>query len=259
MVVRGFEQAAGTYFVANERAAERTRRHPNIAPVVVGSLRHAAYSALSPIALRASGRARLPQPTAATIVAFYGQPAWRLSGYARSIARFAAALGTTMPETPVLYRPHPKESPAERQATVAMFSARGVTTLLDPNPDIETSLCVPDVIVSCYSLCNIDSIYVQRHSPAPLGVGLYLLFEPDVATVFADESGGALPWPVQQQIACCVTREHDVEKLLRECAAPGAARTVWSRIQRQVQPVEDAAGAVIERILDDLHLAGHRS
>lgn len=252
LVVLGFDQAAPTYFVANEWAAARTRRYPKVAPVVVGSLRHAAYAALSPRQLRAVGRARLHGSATATTVGFYGQPAWQWGGYARTIARLAASVHRVMPEALVFYRPHPKESPVERDATLDLFSASHVHAVLDPNPDIETSLCVPDIVASCYSLCNVDQIYLQRQSNVPLGTVLYLLFEPDLLKTFAGDGGAEVPWHVQQEVAFSVTRAEDLDHALLRCATPDVLLRAWTNIQRRVAPVEDASNGVIKRILEDV-------
>lgn len=179
-VVLGFDQAAPTYFVANEWAAAKTERYPNVEPVVVGSLRHACYAKLSPRQLRISGRSLLPPFTEKVIVGFYGQPAWQWQGYAQTITKLVASLRRVMPESLIVYRPHPKESKDERDATLAMFATGGLKVVTDPNSDIETSLCVPDIVVSCYSLCGMDQIYLQRQSDIALGTVLYLLFEPDL-------------------------------------------------------------------------------
>jgi len=252
-VVLGFDRAAPTYFVASTRAAAKTERYPGIETVVVGSLRHACYAKLSPKQLRASGRNLLPPLTAAgMIVGFYGQPAWQWKGYSRTIVQLVTSLRHVMPEALVVYRPHPKESQDERNATLTLFASGGMKVVSDPNPDIETSLCVPDIVVSCFSLCGIDQVYLQRQSNIPLGTVLYLLFEPDIFKTYSDDSGSDVPWHVEDKMAFAVRRLEDLDQLLLRCATTELSVQVWKDIHSRVKPAEDSSGLVINRIIDDV-------
>ena len=254
LVVPGFDGPAPGYFVANDWAARVTRRHPGVAPIVVGSLKHGHYADLAPEQLRKQGRTLLPP--ASPVIGFFGQVAWRWPGYERSLRRFAQAVPRAAPGALVVYRPHPKESLAERQKTVRLFAEAFAGTacalVTDGNRAVEVSLSVPDLTVSCFSVCGIDQLYLSRQSRAPLGGVLFLLFEPDLAQAFHDDCGRPLPWQVEEGLAAVARDARTLEDRLAEALADARSGRSWQRIQQQMAPIRGGADRVLARVLADL-------
>src|SRR5206468_2335257 len=131
-----------------------TKRRASVETIVVGSLRHANYGELDPCGLRREGRALIGSPD--PVIGFYGQPAWHLSGYQRTLEALADCLKELPFPFTVVYRRHPKESAADTARTHSIFSGRGVPLRADPASRVETSLCAVDLVAVCYSSCGID-------------------------------------------------------------------------------------------------------
>lgn len=252
LVVPGFDKAAPTYFVSSERASARMEQFADVKTVIVGSLPHAAYANLCPPELRLAGRARLTVSNQRRIVGFYAQPDWHWNGYGRSIELLAAAVRRVLPDALLVYRPHPKESALNRDHALRLFDIAGVEAVLDPNPAIETSLCVPDVLLMTFSSCGADQVHLQRRSDRPLGSVVYLLFEPDIVDLLSSRTGSDSPWPAQGDLAMVVRRAADLDAALTAAATTEMAAELWRRIQRDVPPAVDASGIVIQRIIDDV-------
>ncbi|KAA0577881.1 hypothetical protein FZ983_20055 [Azospirillum sp. B21] len=254
-VVPGFGRPAPTYFVADPGAADRTRRQGErfggIRTVVVGSLKHSHYGMLDPTALRRTGRAALPHREW-PLVGFYGQPAWQWPGYERSIIHLAQSLAARLPSAIVVYRPHPKESAAERSRSLGIFASAGLAAVADPNPAIEQSLCAVDLVTTCFSTCGIDHVHLQRRSPTPLGGVVFVMTEADLRDRLERETGLPVPWPAQDGLAEAALSAADLPDRLAAAIAEPVRRRAWERIRSRLEPAQTAPDTVIRHILDDL-------
>jgi hypothetical protein len=236
-VVEGFGVKPGTYFVTDQRAAEMTERQlSGCHTVIVGSAKHAAYSRIDPLALRKASR--IKSEANGPLVCFYGQPVWFLPGYTQALSSLACALAQ-IGISEINYRPHPKETANNREQTTLAFSAAGVALRNDPNETAEQSLCAADLVVTCFSSCGADQIYLQKRAPAPLGSVLYLFTEPDLRRHHAEHAGSDIP---------PFANPAELPEYLRRGLDPATPRTLWSRIRQDLPDPSAAPNLIVAAI-----------
>ncbi len=205
-VVDGLGRQAPDYLVADEHAARLTQRHPGIRTHVIGALKYARYAALDVPALRAAGRRLLIPGDAATVITFYGQPAWEFEGYRDTVDLFVEQAGHQHWPIRWLYRAHPKESMEARRGLVKRFATAGLSIEPCPAPDIDTSLAMTDGALTVFSSAAIDLVHLQRVSPEVLGVAWFLLMHPAIRARLHHDNGSVEPAVAEQGLALC-TRE----------------------------------------------------
>lgn len=241
-VVEGFGVKPRTFFVADAFAAEMTlSRQADAKVVIAGSAKHAAYARLDTQALRKAGRLELGEHT--QHVGFYGQPAWFMPGYEQAVTDFAFALSAIDGIDP-FYRPHPKETADDRDRMQSIFSHAGLTLRLDPNEDIEQSLCAVDVVVTCFSSCGADQIHLQRQSSAPLGTVLYLFTEDDLRRHHTAHAGSDVPLYATMKLALLADDRNMISQGVRSALDPASSQAMWHRT-RDLLPDPMPAGGII--------------
>lgn len=249
-VVEGFGVKPRTFFVTDRLAAEMTSsRLDGCRTVVTGSAKHAAYARLDPQALRATGRVRL-RATGPQVV-FYGQPAWFLHGYARAIAGFAGALAGCG-DVALYYRPHPKESDAERTRMMAILSEKGLSPQFDPNESVEQSLSAADLVVTCFSSCGADQIHLQKRSSEPLGTVLYLFTESDLRRHHVAHAGSDVPPFATMDLAVLAAESGTLAADLRRALDPATSRAYWQRTRQMLPDPTSAPDVILATIREDL-------
>jgi hypothetical protein len=250
LVTPGFDTLAPYFFVSKPAAAALTKKRAQVETIVVGSLRHANYGELEPWALRTAGR----QLIGAThdVIGFYGQPAWHLPGYRRTIKSFAESLAALPSDFTLVYRPHPKETESDRARTHSILSDCGVPFLPDPASSVEMSLCAMDLVVVCYSSCGVDQVHLQRQSNRPLNASLFLMFDENIRANYVVECGVESPPEIGQGLARGLTRDLSspdvlVDALI-EALTAAAKQSLWDAVHRSVDLASDAPAKVIAHI-----------
>jgi hypothetical protein len=250
LVVPGFGALAPYFFVSKPSAAALTRKRADVQTVVVGSLRHASYGELNPRQLREEGRRLVPG--GGDLVGFYGQPAWHLPGYRRTLERFAESLSTLPSPFTLLYRPHPKESDDDRARTHSILSDCGVPVLADPSPSVEMSLCAVDLVVVCYSSCGIDQVHLQRRSDRPLNVSMFLMFDENIRSNYLIECGVEAPPEIGQGLTRGLVQNlsspRELTDALIQALVPAVRQTMWQSVHESVELASDAPAKVIAHI-----------
>jgi len=250
LVIPGFGALAPYFFVSKPSAAALTRKRADVQTVVVGSLRHASYGELNPRQLREEGRRLVPG--GGDLVGFYGQPAWHLPGYRRTLERFAESLSTLPSPFTLLYRPHPKESDDDRARTHSILSDCGVPVLADPSPSVEMSLCAVDLVVVCYSSCGIDQVHLQRRSDRPLNVSMFLMFDENIRSNYLIECGVEAPPEIGQGLTRGLVQNlsspRELTDALIQALVPAVRQTMWQSVHESVELASDAPAKVIAHI-----------
>jgi len=249
-VIPGFGALAPYFFVSKPSAAALTRKRADVQTVVVGSLRHANYGELNPRELREEGRRLVPG--GGDLVGFYGQPAWHLPGYRRTLERFAASLRALPSAFTLVYRPHPKESDDDRARTHSILSDCGVPVLADPSPSVEMSLCAVDLVVVCYSSCGIDQVHLQRRSDQPLNVSMFLMFDENIRSNYLIECGVEAPPEIRQGLTRGLVQNlsspRELTDALIQALVPAVRQTMWQSVHESVELASDAPAKVIAHI-----------
>lgn len=240
-VVNGFGRRAPDYLVADDAAAQLTRRHPGIRTHTIGALKYARYAHLDVLSLRETGRRLLGDaPLPRQVVTFYGQPAWGFEGYRETVSAFTAQAGASGAAVQWLYRAHPKETADERRGLVDLFGAAGLLIAPCPAPDIDTSLAMTDGAVTVFSSAAIDHVYLQRVAPAPMGVAWFLLIHPAIRSRLRHDNGSEEPAVAQQGLALCTRHASEIGPTL---AALADGRLRQQQAERIAQALPDPASA----------------
>jgi len=250
LITPGFGKLAPYYFVSTPFAAAATQKRAAVETFVVGSLRHANYGDLDPCVLRHEGRLLIGKDE--PLIGFYGQPAWHLAGYARTLEMFAECLREVPAPFGLVYRRHPKETAADTARTHSIFSGRGVPLIADPASRVETSLCAVDLVAVCYSSCGVDQVHLQRQSQQPLNTSLFLMFEADIRANYLRECGVNAPPEIDAGLALGITRNLSSPRVLsdtvRRALRPETRRQTWELVHQQLTPAPAAPAKVVEHL-----------
>ena len=242
---------AGTYFVLDEYAAGLTRQRVDARIRVVGSPKHAAYAGLDPIALRAGGRAAAGVRPGWFLAGIFGQALWPRAGYRRTCAALARALATMGGRARVVYRPHPKESPEDAVAALGVFRAAGLDLAVPPWRSTEQGLCACDLVITSYSTCGYDQMHLNRLAPVPLGVVVYVPFDPEIRSL-ASAAGGAPTPPLGGGLGVLVEAEAALAPALQAALTEPARGTAWRAARTRLAAPECAPAIILGTIAEDL-------
>ena len=169
---------AKTYFVNDSFAARLTHKRTTGHINIVGSLKHELYSDIDIKYLRDNFRDSLCKNSKVNIIGFYGQPLEDINGYKETILSFSQSILELENDILIVYRPHQKESQDLQKWTKEKLQLSGKELVLDNNEEIEPSLCGCDIIVSAFSTCCYDAQQLIKSSLTPLGIPVYLMFNP---------------------------------------------------------------------------------
>ncbi|WP_097108312.1 hypothetical protein [Hoeflea halophila] len=162
-----FGRKPDRFLVLDEAAAKLTRAAHDTDCVVVGSTRHAEYAGLDIAERRHSARNRVGLADR-PVIGWFGQALHHLPGYRESIAQWSQSVREFPVTVDVVYKPHPRESEAQRQQTLEiMHSCLPQVHFLEAWP-IEDALLLCDCVCAVMSNCLYDAAYLNFHSSSPL-------------------------------------------------------------------------------------------
>lgn len=250
-------RAADIYLVIDQDAAALTRARTGALARVVGSVKHSFQRDHDFARARARARDRLDLTPDQPLMGWFGQPARLIPGYRETLEDLLADLSRDGRPLSLTYRPHPKESPAERADTMALLARHGIQPLTAP-ATIEDSVAACDLVASVCSTSGVDALMAGRASPVPLSTAVFALFRAETAAWFRASTGlDEMPLARAGAAVGLDTTENLAETLHRE-ARLSARAARWQVLQAAIP---DPAGAA-ERALDaiDATLAEmHRS
>jgi len=240
-VAWGFGIFPGTYFVLDNEAARLTRNRVDARVVVTGSPRHEV-------------EVSLPELSADVVdVLFCGQPLWGISGYADTISSLASRLCSFDNMSRIVYRPHPKETEAQRNAALHLFAEVGVKASLDTLSDINASLSTARIVATCYSNCGLDLAYLNRASNRPLAGMLYLLICKDVFEYYVDYSKLSSIPLAESGLAQAVYPVGSLADGLRMVGSNAWRRSVWEASRKVLPDPSNAMRVIEEQLVFDLN------
>jgi hypothetical protein len=192
---------ADCYLVSDELAAEMTRQRVSSEVHVVGSVKHASYSAFHVNEMRANKRKKLNLSGEDLLLGYFGMPLDFLEGYWKSLIELSKSIKKIQyPSIKLTYRPHPKETLVNRERTVEILSNVVDEFYEDNDVTVENTLMACDLILSCYSSCGIDSELLGRNADADNRLSMFLLYNEDVYNYYKKYTGlNDLPLSMQNR------------------------------------------------------------
>jgi len=238
---------AELYLVMDEQAAALSRSRFQVQTAVVGAPKYASYADLDSSWLRWQVRSK-PESGKERYVTWFGQPLWQYSAYAGLLAEFGAAVSVALPGAVLHYRPHPKETAENLSRALELMAPGGVKPTAATGRDTETWLAASDVVVSAFSSCGLDNIYLNRVSPTPLGITLYALSSPGIFDAYHACTGLVEPPEVGQGLALAAYTGKELIANLKNAVHPDHCARVAARINEVLPLPENAASKVLEQI-----------
>jgi hypothetical protein len=250
-VQAGQQQNADLFLVLDSEAERLTRAKVSAQVVVVGSPKHARYGRLDWQELRVASRAAMGIIGEKFVIGHFGQDLQRLAGYRTLVSDIASAVAMQN-DVKLVYRPHPRESPASVISTLAILRKKAKNTTLLKGMDIEGALAGVDAVVSCFSSCGYDGLYLTRHLNGLGPSVVYVDYDPEIKSYWTQHAGvDALP-AVEAGIAFEARDFHDLVGILKSIRRPETRSALGERICRLVpdpiQAPELAARAVLSII-----------
>lgn len=245
-----------TIFVIDEEAANLTIDRIECRTAVVGSLKHEGYGQLDVSKLRRDFRLHAGLLCDEALVGFYGQPLEHIDGYFETIIRTAEELAEFDVKFKLLYRPHPKESIGLRKRTIEAFKRAGLDVILDSEATVEPGLSGCDLVLSAFSTCGFDAQQLNRVSPVPLNITVYLLFSPQLASWFHEYTKLQSVPMVDKDMAYQVGIVEEINNVLRQALNQDAKYAVWQGIQETLPDPRYVSRRVLNTMYDDWTFRG---
>lgn len=214
-VATGFGSKALTYFVPNDRAAERTRAQGVVNVVLTGYPKYESYleRTVGNSDLECLRSYHSADNSRKRRFVFCGQPLADFSGY-RPCVRGVLKRLASQDNVEIYYRPHPKEDSHWVAGLLSECDMAGQPILLDPEPQVERSLLHSDVVLSCYSTCLQDLLYLQSSIDFPIGVGLAVLWQADLNETVQRNYGQEYPAFIGAGLNIVVHEESQLDEAL---------------------------------------------
>lgn len=229
-----FGRGADLLLVLDQVAADLTWSRHAAPSVIVGSPRHAMYSDIDGPSRRRAVRTQLRLPPHVPVIGLFGQALHALRGYLRTIECWAAAVAKFPGPCIAAYRPHPRESEADRRRTLELLQSSGVEQVCMLDGGVEDSLLCCDVVCSAFSNCTYDVAYLNYFASQPLLVPLCLFFDVEVVDYFRqivqlDE------WPyMKADLALPIYEASQLGARLVEAVGENAKRRYWEAAKRNL-------------------------
>lgn len=240
-------------FVLDQQASKLThKRYPGIRCIPTGSIKHAEFEGYDSLADRHALRPGLVMSDQ-TLVGFYGQPLEDQVGYIHTLEAMADELKVWDKNFRVMYRPHPKESVYLIDLTFDLLQqAIGDRVFFDPGFALKQSLSVCDLVVSAFSTCGFDGLYLNAMAPKVFNASVYLWFDPDLVNWW-EEYNQTQENPLLE--AGLVLGAHQKAEIL-DVFERGLDETVQSDIrhhaQRCLPKPEKGVKTILETLVTDL-------
>lgn len=253
-------QASGalpkTAFVMDDEAVRITQeRYPAIENVAIGSIKHIDYRLYDPLAARAKKRPGLvDSDTDQVILGFYGQPILEITGYFETIEALTRQLSQWKRSFKLMYRPHPKETEELKYKTSQLFSdAFGSRFVEDPFGDIKDSLVVCDLVLSAFSTCCFDNLYLNEIAPQPFNASVYLWFEPELIRWWQEYSHLKEMPLISEELLLSVDKEEEMLSILEQGLLKETQKALWEKAKAHLPSPESSIRIMMEKIVSDFN------
>ena len=254
-------QASGaipdTAFVLDDEAVSITaKRYPQVESIAIGSIKHIDYQDYDPLKARALHRPSLAdfdtQETAPVILGFYGQPILEIPGYFETIEALARQLSKWQRPFRLMYRPHPKETDELREKTLSEFrQALGDRVFVDEFVDIKDSLVVCDLVLSAFSTCGFDNLYLNEMAPQPFNSSVYLWFEPELIAWWQDYSHLKEMPLISEDLLLSVDKEEVMLTVLEQGLLQTVQKRLWQQAKAHLPSAAESIKILVGKIWSD--------
>lgn len=256
-------QASGatpnTAFVLDDEAVSITkRRYPEVESIAIGSIKHIDYQYYDPIAARTALRPSLvdfadKQDFAEPVVlGFYGQPILEIPGYFETIEALTRQLSKWERSFKLMYRPHPKETDELRQKTLSLFeNAFGDRVFLDGFADIKDSLVVCDLVLSAFSTCGFDNLYLNEMSAEAFNSSVYLWFESDLIAWWQDYSHLQEMPLISEDLLLSVDKEEKMLEVFEQGLTKAVQQRLWQQAKVHLPSAAESINILVNKIWSD--------
>ncbi|WP_303673548.1 hypothetical protein [Vampirovibrio chlorellavorus] len=241
-----FNAVPSVFLVLDAAARELNRQRHGADSFIMGSPRHACYSRLDIPAIRRTSRAKLNVETT-QVIGWFGQSLHHVPGYTAVIEHWVAAVESLGEKPTVIYKPHPRESEAQRQQTLALLTANeAVPVRFLENWPVEEALIACDCVCSIMSNCLYDAAYLNFYSQMPLSSPVSVLTSQALLDTLSPQIAfEALPYTRLNLADTILPTDSLAEKLALALSSAGLEKAWLNAGQHLVSPTAAAAETLI--------------
>jgi len=245
-----------TAFVLDDEAKKITSsRYPQIRSIAIGSIKHIDYHQFD--ALKQRQIVRPPLVILASgdisedlVLGFYGQPILNVPGYFKTIEGLVRQLKKWQRPFQLIYRPHPKESAESQTKTILLFKqAFGNKATLDSQQDIKNSLVACDLVLSAFSTCGFDNLYLNEMAKKPFNTSVYLWFEPELIKWWQDYSQLKEMPLISEDLLLAVNTENSLLPILEQGLLESVKQRLWQNAKQKLPEPSHAIEIMIKTML----------
>ena len=179
-----FGKGAGCFFVLDEQAVMISHERHGVDSVIVGSPRHQAYAEYDIPKIRERIRKKVLGEKELIIIGFFGQALHKLKGYERTMQEWVKSISKMDTPLVVIYRPHPRESIADRMISKNIMDASGIKYITLDEEKVEDVLICCDVVCSAFSNCTYDMAFLNYFSDSAVATPVSLFFDSEIIDYF---------------------------------------------------------------------------
>lgn len=243
-------------FVLDDEAVRLTeQRYPQIRSIAIGSIKHADFKGYEVLKLRDQKRTGLLKNDE-ILIGFYGQPILEVEGYFTTLEAMVRQLKKWSRPFRLMYRPHPKESQELFDKTWQLFSdAFSERLLLDQSADIVESLCMSDLVVSVFSTCGFDNLYLNEMSAQAFNSSVYLWFDSNMIEWWQTYSGLTEMPLISEGLLLSADTEDEILTVFDDGLKSEVQKKLWIKAKQHLPDPSLAVKTIIDTLLDDLDAA----
>ncbi len=244
----GFGHLPRTFFVLDDTAAKLTlMQEPSARVFPVGNIcLSERLRDLDPLNLRRTGREELGVDPSTPLIGFYGQGHTDCTAYSRMVTALGKAIRDIKPDAHILFRPHPKETPVQRAATIEALGG----AIEDTFSDVEQSLATVDLVATWYSTCGVVSSHMSKLSPVPLAPVLYLQPYESMRKWYL-KTNHTMMLPLEA-LAIVVDDESQISAALVQAFNPSERSRIWHACRKALTENRSSPLYVLDRIREDV-------
>ncbi len=240
-------------FVLDDEAQRLTNlRYKEVRCIPIGSIKHADFDRYDVLALREKSRQNVDDDE--VIIGFYGQPILEIKGYFETLEAMVRQLKTWPRRFKLIYRPHPKESQILFDKTRQLFeNAFADAVEIDEQADIVNSLVKADLVVSVFSTCGFDNLYLNEISSTAFNASVYLWFDSCMIQWWKDYSGLENMPLISEGLLLSVDKESEMLDIFEQGLKLEVQHQLWLQAKAHLPDASLAVQTVIETLLEDFN------